>query len=186
VTASPRRNAEKRKKSRLRQLLEYAGVWLAIFFVRLVPFRASMAVCRFAGDTFFFLARSRRTTAIDNLLMAYGPEKSPAEIREIAKRSIRSFFMTCFEMIWITGQRPGEKPEIRMDEFELGRQLIREIYDKAGGIIFVTPHLGNWEIFLHLARLAEIPLTIVARPMDNPLLEQLVARRREEQDRRVA
>jgi KDO2-lipid IV(A) lauroyltransferase len=65
-----------------------------------------------------------------------------------------------------------------VDEFEEGRRLIREIYDKAGGIIFVTPHLGNWEIFLHLARLAEVPLTIVARPLDNPRLERLLARSR--------
>lgn len=183
--APPKRKAKKRKKSRLQQWLEYAGVWLTIFFVRLVPIRASMAVCRFVGDVFFLLARSRKATAIENLQMAYGSEKSPAEIREIARRSIHSFFMTCFEMMWVTGQRAGEKPAIRMDEFELGRQRIREIYDKAGGIIFVTPHLGNWEIFLHLARLAEIPLTIVARPMDNPLLERLVLRGRSATGQRI-
>jgi KDO2-lipid IV(A) lauroyltransferase len=93
--------------------------------------------------------------------------------------------MTCFEMMWVAGQPPVGKFQVRMDEFEEGRQRIREIYDKAGGIIFVTPHLGNWELFLRLARLAEVPLVIVARPLDNPLLEGLVTRSRTEWGQRV-
>ncbi len=46
------------------------------------------------------------------------------------------------------------------------------------GVLFATAHLGNWELsaFAH-ALLAE-PLHIVVRPLDNPWIDTLVARRR--------
>ncbi|HTX37145.1 MAG TPA: lysophospholipid acyltransferase family protein [Bryobacteraceae bacterium] len=46
------------------------------------------------------------------------------------------------------------------------------------GVLFATAHLGNWELsaFAH-ALLAE-PMHIVVRPLDNPLIDRLVERRR--------
>jgi len=176
---------KKVKKSKLRQLLEYAGASLGIFLVRLMPFRIGRILCRLAGDAFFLLSSRRRNLALDNLQMAFGSEKSPAEIQSMARRSIHSFFLTCFEIVWVTRQRPDGRWQACMDEFEIGRQRIRELYEKAGGIIFVTPHLGNWEIFLRLAQRAEVPLVIVARPLDNPLLEKLVTRSRTATGQRI-
>ena len=180
---NPRRKA---KKSKLRQAVEYAGFYLVILLVRRMPFRMGWACCRLAGDLFFLLSGRRRNIALENLQMAFGPAKDSAEIRWIARRSIHSFLMTCLEIIWLTLQGAGERFQPHMSEFEEGRQHIREIYDKAGGIIFVTPHLGNWEVFLHLARLAKVPLTIVARPLDNPLLERLLVRSRAATGQRIA
>src|SRR3989304_4033255 len=129
------RKFRKPKKGRIRQVVEYAGVYAVLLFVRLVPFRVGRAVGRLAGDAFFFLSRRRRLLALDNLRMAFGTEKGPAEIRAIARRSVHSFVMTCFEVMWVAGQPPVGKFQARMDEFEEGRRRIREIYDKAGGII---------------------------------------------------
>ncbi|HVW86658.1 MAG TPA: lysophospholipid acyltransferase family protein [Bryobacteraceae bacterium] len=46
------------------------------------------------------------------------------------------------------------------------------------GVLFATAHLGNWELsaFAH-ALLAE-PMNVVVRPLDNPLIDGLVERRR--------
>ena len=179
------RTTKKSKKNKLRQIVEYAGVTLAILLVRIMPLRIGRIFCRLTGDAFFLLSSRRRKLALENLQMAFGSEKSPAEIRSIARRSVHSFFLTCFEMVWVTRQRPDWRLQACMDEFEVGRQRLRELYEKAGGIIFVTPHLGNWEIFLRLAQLAEVPLVIVARPLDNPLLEKLVTRSRTATGQRI-
>lgn len=179
------RTTKKSKKNKLRQIMEYAGVSLAILLVRIMPLRIGRIFCRLTGDAFFLLSSRRRKLALENLQMAFGSEKSPAEIRSIARRSVHSFFLTCFEMVWVTRQRSAGRLQACMDEFEVGRQRLRELYEKAGGIIFVTPHLGNWEIFLRLAQLAEVPLVIVARPLDNPLLEKLVTRSRTATGQRI-
>jgi KDO2-lipid IV(A) lauroyltransferase len=46
------------------------------------------------------------------------------------------------------------------------------------GVLFATAHLGNWELsaFAH-ALLAE-PMNVVVRPLDNPLIDDLVEQRR--------
>ncbi|MFQ5521388.1 MAG: lysophospholipid acyltransferase family protein [Candidatus Methylomirabilia bacterium] len=172
------RKAKKRKKSKFRQIAEYAGVYLGMVVVRLMPRRVGPALCRLAGDAVFLLSRRRRNLALENLQQAFGPSKSPAEIRSIARRSVHSFLMTGLETMWISLDWTAGKFPVRPDELEVLRQGIREVYDKAGGVIFVTLHLGNWELLLHAARLAEIPVAVVARPLDNPLLERLVTRSR--------
>lgn len=166
--------AKKRKKSKLRQMAEYAGVYLGMVVARLVPRRVGSALCRLAGDAVFLFSRRRRALALENLQRAFGSSKSPAEIRSIARRSVHSFLMTGLETMWVSREWTAGKFPVHVDDFEVFRQRIRELYDKAGGVIFVALHLGNWEILLHVARLAEIPLVVVARPLDNPLLERLV------------
>ncbi|MFQ5520426.1 MAG: lysophospholipid acyltransferase family protein [Candidatus Methylomirabilia bacterium] len=168
------RKAKKRKKSRFRQIAEYAGVYLGMVVVRGMPRGVGSVLCRLAGDALFLLSRRRRNLALENLQQAFGPSKGPAEIRSIARRSVHSFLMTGLETMWISREWTAGKFLAHVDELEGLGKRVRELYDKAGGIIFVTLHLGNWEMFLHLARILEIPLAVVVRPLDNPLLERLV------------
>jgi KDO2-lipid IV(A) lauroyltransferase len=50
----------------------------------------------------------------------------------------------------------------------------KKIHDESGGCIFVTPHIGNWEVLPHVSSFAGIPLAVVARPLDNEYLEKLI------------
>jgi KDO2-lipid IV(A) lauroyltransferase len=58
----------------------------------------------------------------------------------------------------------------------------REHYDdamRAGrGVLFATAHLGNWELSAYAHALLAAPMNIIARPLDNPLIERLVEHRR--------
>jgi KDO2-lipid IV(A) lauroyltransferase len=46
------------------------------------------------------------------------------------------------------------------------------------GILFATAHLGNWELSAFAFALLARPMHVVARPLDNPLIDALVERRR--------
>jgi KDO2-lipid IV(A) lauroyltransferase len=46
------------------------------------------------------------------------------------------------------------------------------------GILFATAHLGNWELSAFAFALLVRPMYVVARPLDNPLIDALVERRR--------
>jgi KDO2-lipid IV(A) lauroyltransferase len=58
----------------------------------------------------------------------------------------------------------------------------REHYDdamRAGrGVLFATAHLGNWELSAYAHALLAAPMNVIARPLDNPLIERLVEHRR--------
>ena len=46
------------------------------------------------------------------------------------------------------------------------------------GVLFATAHLGNWELSAFAHGLASGPMSILVRPLDNPLIDRLVERRR--------
>jgi Kdo2-lipid IVA lauroyltransferase/acyltransferase len=46
------------------------------------------------------------------------------------------------------------------------------------GVLFATAHLGNWELSAFAHALLAGPMHIVVRPLDNPLIDRLVERRR--------
>ena len=51
--------------------------------------------------------------------------------------------------------------------------------DRAGrGVLFATAHLGNWELSAFAHALLAAPMHVVVRPLDNPLIDRLVERRR--------
>lgn len=53
------------------------------------------------------------------------------------------------------------------------------------GVLFATGHLGNWELSAHAHALMTEPMHVVVRPLDNPLLDRLVAERRARAGNRV-
>jgi len=46
------------------------------------------------------------------------------------------------------------------------------------GVLFATAHLGNWELSAYAHALLTSPMNVVVRPLDNPLIDGLVERRR--------
>lgn len=53
------------------------------------------------------------------------------------------------------------------------------------GVLVATAHLGNWEFSAFAHALLTEPMAVVARPMDNPLLDDLVTRYRTMSGNRV-
>ena len=46
------------------------------------------------------------------------------------------------------------------------------------GVLVATAHLGNWELSAFAHALMTEPMSVMVRPLDNPLLDELVASRR--------
>jgi len=46
------------------------------------------------------------------------------------------------------------------------------------GVLFATAHMGNWELSAYAHALLRAPMNVVVRPLDNPLIDRLVERRR--------
>jgi KDO2-lipid IV(A) lauroyltransferase len=56
----------------------------------------------------------------------------------------------------------------------------KKIHEESGGCIFVTPHIGNWEVLPYISSIVGIPLAVVVRPLDNKYLERLFYAHRSE------
>jgi Kdo2-lipid IVA lauroyltransferase/acyltransferase len=171
------------KKSKPLQVLEYLGVSFLLAFARLAPLRVGKLLSEHLGRLLYALLHRRRSIALENLRHAF-PEEKGLEHRSIACRSFSSFVLTCFEALklqQILGEQDaGAEPVAVSEELRKLLHKARGIHNESGGCIFVTPHIGNWEVLPYAGSIVGIPLVAVMRPLDNVYLERLLYRKRAE------
>lgn len=167
-----------KKKRKIRNIVEYVALSGVVFLATLLPAGAIKRLSNLLGDIFYSLIRGRREVALENLRHAFINEKSEKEIRMIARGCCRSFILTPLEIIKLRHvyKRPDAMETLRKftDNMDRLLQKAKKIHNEANGCIFVSPHLGNWELLPHACTLCGIPLSVVARPLNNPYLERLI------------
>ena len=117
-----------------------------------------------------------------NIATAF-PEKSREEVNHIARKSLENLVLTLLEFLWI--RKHPEKLEELIDTSLLDA-CAREGQEKrssGNGVIFITPHLGNWEFSGRLlAQLYHFPMATIVRKARNPYLDELVSSGRKGED----
>ncbi len=116
---------------------------------------------------------------------ALGDSVSPDEIERIARASFRSFALTSMPEVvklrpHLVGPDAGAWLDRRAPEARDVFMRAKALHDTTQGCVFVTPHLGNWELLPYIAAVVEIPLAVVVRPLDNRYIERLLLRARSE------
>jgi Kdo2-lipid IVA lauroyltransferase/acyltransferase len=154
----------------MRQRLEYALVWIIIKLVGLLP----RPLARFLGIllawTIYLLHGRLRKVGLHNLSMAM-PEKSLREHRRILRGVFISLGRQLGEAcLFPRYTRENVSKVVVYDGFEnFERALAR-----GKGVLFLTAHLGGWELSSFSHSLQGYPLHIVIRPLDNVYLDRLI------------
>ncbi|MCG6552761.1 MAG: lysophospholipid acyltransferase family protein [Candidatus Magnetominusculus sp. LBB02] len=168
---------KKRRSKRLRWFLEYWAVRFIFWAAGALPVRAMHTIAAFLGTLLFFFIPKRRRIAVDNIALAF-PQMSKQQVKETAKQSAASFFLTFMESIKYRAMLTANDPVMLIRESSPSLESLflkaKAAHDEAGGCIFVTPHIGNWEFLPHVSAAVGIPLVVVVRPLDNPRLEKLI------------
>lgn len=163
-----------RRRSNARNIAEFLPAWVLLNFLRLLPRRAALAVARGIARAFYVLHGRLRKTAYRNLSLAM-PELSSGEHRRIVK----GVFDNLGRLLGEFAQMPKlSRSNIgQVVEYEGFENYIRAA-EKGKGILWLTGHVGAWELcaFAHGAH--GHPLSFLVRPLDNPLLDRLVERYR--------
>jgi len=181
-SGSPENTVKRRKKKgKAVQLLEYGTVAVLTPLMRIVPLRVIHLLSRLFGNILYIVVTRRRTIALENLRNALGSGKTDEEIRTLARRSWQSFCLTCLEIVKFHNFFKREDARALLKGYEELERLFekaKRIHEESGGCIFVTPHIGNWELLPHVSAVVGIPLVVVVRPLDNPYLERLIYEKR--------
>jgi KDO2-lipid IV(A) lauroyltransferase len=169
---------KKRKKGPVIQVVEYLLVYGLLLLSRIIPLRGIHVISDLLGRLLFILVRKRRTIALENLRNAFSGEKSDEEIQAIARESCASFFLTFLEIAKFRYlfRQPEAFEALRRSSQGLDALFskAKRIHDESKGCIFVTPHIGNWELLPHVGSMVGIQLAVVVRPLDNRHLERLI------------
>jgi KDO2-lipid IV(A) lauroyltransferase len=134
------------------------------------------------GWLFFYLDRRHRQIAMNNLALAFGNEKDERELRTIAKQSYQHLGRSMAELARVRVSSPEQVMAAVKIE---GLDYFLDAQKKGRGVLYLTAHLGNWELMALAQSLQGYPINVVARPVDNPLLENLLLQLRTRWGNRV-
>ena len=158
----------------MRQRLEYALAWTLIKFIGALPRPLARAAgVILAWTVYLFHVRLRRV-GLRNLALAF-PEKSRRERARILHGVFTSFGRQAAEVaLFPKYTRENIGKVVVYDGFEnFERALAR-----GKGVLFLTAHLGAWELSAFAHSLHGHPLHVVMRPLDNVYLDRLTRRYR--------
>jgi KDO2-lipid IV(A) lauroyltransferase len=164
-----------KERSILRNRLEAGAVHLLLAAARRGSAEGAEAVGRRIGRVYRAFDRRRRNLVEENLSRAF-PEKRPDEIEALSVTVFEHFGGMAADVLHSVGQ-PSKDLEKRIEVH--GAERARSALATSRGLFFLTAHLGNWEYSALATAASGVPVTVIARPMDNPLLEALVRRYRE-------
>jgi KDO2-lipid IV(A) lauroyltransferase len=150
--------------------LEYALVWLAVKAIGLLPRPLARAVGIVIGQSVYLLHGRLRAVGMRNLALAM-PEKSQAERRRILRGEFTSLGRQFGEVCLFPRYTQENVSEIIIYD---GFENYQRAYQRGKGVLFLTAHLGGWELSAFAHSLYGHPLHIVMRPLDNPYIDRLI------------
>lgn len=156
----------------MRDRLEYAALRVAIAFFRVQPRRLALRVGALVGELFYrFDARNRRVS-LRNLEIAF-PEKSAAERRSILRRSCHNLGRLAAEVCHLCYLTPESlRYFVAIDNPQRWEEGLRSAAER--GMLVLTGHVGNFEMLAYACGLLGHPITLIHRPMRNPLVEKFI------------
>ena len=120
------------------------------------------------GRAGFVFNRRHRRVALDNLRTAY-PDLDESTRLDLGRACFESFGMLLTDFLSSTRLRK----EQYLERFEVeGVQHLEAAEAMGKGVLLLTGHLGNWEALAQYLALRGDGVSFVARPMDNPYMEE--------------
>ena len=166
-------------RQRLSWRLEYVGYQFFVWLLQRLPFSAVDHLGCGVGWILFYASRHYRELAVRNLRIAYGSEKSLAEINTLARQTCQrtiSNFMGSLKTTVIATEKVEQHVSFQ------GKEHLDSALSQGKGAILVLGHMGNWEILnrLHQFLPKGTPAGGIYQPLKNPLVNAHLLKCREQ------
>lgn len=157
--------------------IEYAGAWVALGLLGLLPRGAAIRTATWILLAVPKLLPKLRKTGLRNLEIAF-PEKTVTERDAILRGTFENLGRVLGDLSQFrkyTRERLAELIDFNLDD---ETKNLYKMQKTGQGFLITTGHLGNWEMLvLGFAALYE-PISYLARPLDNPMLDDMLNARR--------
>lgn len=154
----------------MRHKVEYALLWVVVRTLGLLPRVIARGVAILFALAIYCLHGRLRRVGLRNLRMAF-PEMRDGERRRILRGEFISLGRQLAEFcLFPSYTRENVSRVVIYDGFENFEQA----RERGKGVLFLTGHLGGWELSSFFHSLEGHPLRIVMRGLDNPYVDRLV------------
>jgi KDO2-lipid IV(A) lauroyltransferase len=159
-------------KVSVREAAEFTAVWLFVHGVRLLPRSIARAVGGAIGATAFSVLGRLRRVGVRNLELAF-PEMTSLEREATLRSEYRNLGLLLAEFC--------KMPDYTMEEASRfiryeGLENFLAARERGKGVLVLTGHLGAWELSSFYHSLMGMPMGMVIRRLDNPLVDAFVNR----------
>jgi Kdo2-lipid IVA lauroyltransferase/acyltransferase len=150
--------------------LQYAVAWSLIKLLEILPRAVARSLAASAALVLLWMLPKLRKTTDFNLQLAF-PEWPPAKRREVRCKMVRNLGWMAAEF----ARLPQYNRE-NIEKFVIldGHENFLAGQSRGKGVIYLTGHIGAWELSSFAHALYGFPLHYMARPLDNKSLDALV------------
>jgi len=160
------------ERASAREWMEFAVVWLFVQSVRLLPRSWARGVGAAIGAAAFHGLGRLRKVGMRNLELAF-PKKTSSDREGI----LRAVYTNLGYLLAEFCKMPGYTTESasRFIRYE-GLENFLKARERGKGVLVLTGHLGAWELSSFYHSLMGMPMGMVIRRLDNPLVDAFVNR----------
>lgn len=162
------------KKSSIQIGAEYALARTLVEFLERLPLPAARRLASATGKALDIALPKLRRVAEMNLTFAL-PDLSAVERRRLINgtfQSVGRLLLALARMPRINAQNVNEWITYEgLENYQAAKQAGK-------GVLVATAHLGNWELSAYAHAIMTEPMSVMVRPLDNPLIDAIVERRR--------
>jgi len=162
------------KRGRTQTFMEYAAARGLLGVLGALPRPAAVATGRALGRLAYMIGGRLRRTGEINLQLAF-PDMDARQRKQILRNCYESLGRSLGEFSQFPRATPASLREL-IDYDPVGLKHLREAEAAGRGVIFLTGHLGSWEVLSFAWSALEYPINFIVRPLDNPHVESLIGR----------
>jgi KDO2-lipid IV(A) lauroyltransferase len=177
-----RRKRHKRKKTKVEFFIHYLIIRAVIFFVMLMPVQRSLNFAAFLGRCLWKHYKRGKIRAIDNLRASY-PNETEQWYESVGKRSFEQVVMLVIDILYTP--KLVRKDNWREFSHFTNTEYAKWIIHEHKGALMVTGHYGNFEIVGYMLGLFGFDINSVARPLDNPYMNDYLYGVRERHGQKI-
>ena len=175
IKSVKRKNRIYKSVKKIRHILEFIFLKLLFGFIKRLPHRALFWISGTIGSLMFKIPSVNKLTTSN--VQASFPNKSKEEVKRIACSSLSNLVQNFFELIWFSGEAERQKKYLPIP-LE-AKEPVKEKTKNDKGLIFVIPHIGNWELAgLTGTTNFGLPFAAVAKKLGNPYLNKIIVQKR--------
>ncbi len=145
-------------RKRIKRSVRSTLVRAVIRLLGLLPLRPALALGGLAGRAAFHLARGTRRLALASLAQAF-PERTEAERRALAREMFVHLGRDALELAAVRSYDARLEAYVELTP----PTLLQEVIARGKGMVFVTGHVGNWELLARRIARAGIPNAVIAK-----------------------
>ena len=165
-------SSTKKIRRKIRYGLVYRFVQFLIILSNAIPRTAWLKFCGWLGGIAYFFAAETRRLVLKHLTLVFGREKSEGEIKQLAKKVFQFLGKNAGEILRATRVRTLQD----LEKFLVthGFENYEKATAKGKGVIFLTCHLGAFDLQVTNMALRGLNPNIIGTPLKDERLNDLL------------